>query len=99
MTRYIVTWVESAQDELAQIRIDASDRDAVTTATHAIDKELVEDAATKGSELREGLRELTVPPLSASCSSCAKKIAWWRFPRCATSPLLPPRHGEMARGR
>ena len=63
MTRYIVTWVESAQEELAQIWIDASDRQAVTAATHAIDRELVEDAATKGSELREGLRELTVPPL------------------------------------
>jgi hypothetical protein len=63
MTRYIVTWIESAQEELAQIWIDAPDRQAVTAATHAIDKELVEDAATKGSELREGLRELTVPPL------------------------------------
>jgi len=63
MTRYIVTWIESAQAELAQIWIDASDRQAVTAATHAIDKELVEDAATKGSELREGLRELSVSPL------------------------------------
>jgi hypothetical protein len=63
MTRYIVTWVESAQQELAQVWIDAPNREAVTAATHAIDKELVEDAATKGSELSEGLRELIIPPL------------------------------------
>ena len=63
MTRYTVTWVPNAQDELAQIWLDAPDRQAVTAATHRIDRELAEDAPTKGTEVSEGLRELIVPPL------------------------------------
>lgn len=63
MTRYTVIWVESAQNELAELWLNASDRNAVTTAANAIDQELGEDAPTKGTELSEGLRCLFSPPL------------------------------------
>ena len=65
MTRYTVVWVQSAQDELADLWLNAPDRNAVTTAAHAIDQELGEDAAVKGTKLSEGLRSLFAPPLKA----------------------------------
>jgi plasmid stabilization system protein ParE len=65
MTRYTVVWVRSAQDDLANLWLNAPDRNAVTTATHAIDQALGENAPSKGSDLREGLRSLFVPPLRA----------------------------------
>jgi len=65
MTRYTVVWVKSSQDELAELWMNAPDRNAVTVAAHAIDQELGEDAAVKGSELSEGLRSLFAPPLKA----------------------------------
>ncbi len=65
MIRYTVVWLQSAQDELAQLWLDAPDRNAVTAAAHAIDQELGKDAPLKGSELSEGLRALPVPPLKA----------------------------------
>ena len=65
MTRYTVVWVQSAQEELAELWLNAPDRSAVTTAAHAIGQELGEDAPVKGSELSEGLRSLFAPPLKA----------------------------------
>jgi hypothetical protein len=63
MTRYTLVWHASAQDELAQLWINARDRNAVTTAAHVIDVELSQDAATKGVEVGEGLRAFFAPPL------------------------------------
>ena len=63
MTRYTVVWPQSSLDELADIWLNSSDRDAVTTAAHQIDRELAEDPATKGLHLSEGLRALYVQPL------------------------------------
>ena len=65
MIRYTVVWVESAQGELAELWINGPDREAMTAATQAIDKELAIDASHKGTELREGLRAIFSPPLRA----------------------------------
>ena len=54
MTRYTVVWLESAQDELAELWTRAPDRNAVTSAAHVIDVELSQDAPTKGVDLAEG---------------------------------------------
>ena len=63
MTRYTVVWLESAQDELAEIWMDAQNRNAVTAAAHVIDIQLSQDAAGKGVEVSEGLRAFFAPPL------------------------------------
>ena len=63
MTRYTVTWLEEAQDELAKIWTTAKERRQVTEAANAIDLELLYDAETKGQPLSEGLRSLSIPPL------------------------------------
>ena len=54
---------ESAQEELAELWVNAKDRNAVPTAAHIVDAELSEEAATKGVEVSEGLRALFAPPL------------------------------------
>ncbi len=63
MTRYTVVWPQGAQDELAEMWLSSADRTAVTAAVDWLDRELAEDAPSKGIELREGLRALFVPPL------------------------------------
>lgn len=63
MTRYTVVWVQSALDELAELWTSAPDRNAVTAAADAIDRELRDDASGKGRVLSEGLRALARPPL------------------------------------
>jgi hypothetical protein len=63
MIRYTVVWVESAQNELAELWLQAPDRNTVAAATYAIDRGLAEDASGKGIELSEGLRAFFSPPL------------------------------------
>lgn len=63
MTRYTVIWVQSAQNELAELWMNAHDRRAVSAAADAIDQILALDATEQGVDLAEGLRALFVPPL------------------------------------
>jgi plasmid stabilization system protein ParE len=63
MTRRTVVWVQSAQDDLAELWLNSADRNSVTAAANGIDQELAQDATTKGTALREGLRAIFVPPL------------------------------------
>ncbi|MBW3543774.1 MAG: type II toxin-antitoxin system RelE/ParE family toxin [Planctomycetes bacterium] len=61
--RYTVIWVRGVRERLTTIWLDATDREAITKASHAIDVELAVDPSRKGSPLREGLRVLEIPPL------------------------------------
>ena len=63
MTPYTVVWVQSVEDELVEIWLAANDRNVITSATHLVDQELGTDADSKGENVAEGLRALTVPPL------------------------------------
>jgi hypothetical protein len=63
MTRYTVVWLTSAQNDLAQLWIDAEDRKAVEEAGNAIDRELANDPGGKGTPVSEGLRALDIEPL------------------------------------
>ena len=63
MIRYTVVWPTGAEDELTELWIAASDREAITAAARAIDVDLSEDATVKGVALSEGLRALFAPPL------------------------------------
>ena len=65
MTRFTVVWTAEAISELARIWAEATDRDSITAAAALIDIELAENPDDKGIPLREGLRKLTCPPLSA----------------------------------
>ena len=63
MTRFTIVWHALAQDELARIWLDAADRQSVTLAANAVDRDLATDAMAKDIQVEGGLRELTVPPL------------------------------------
>ncbi len=63
MTRYTVVWLESARDELTALWMNQPLRRSVTQASDEIDRELADDASTKGRELRDGYRFLLVFPI------------------------------------
>jgi plasmid stabilization system protein ParE len=63
MTRYTVVWSRSALDELVEIWLKSSDRNALTSAVRVIDAQLADDASSKGVELSEGLRAFFAAPL------------------------------------
>lgn len=63
MIHCAVAWNPLALDELAEIWLRATDRDAISYATHEIDQELGSDALLKGEDLHEGLRVIRVAPL------------------------------------
>lgn len=63
MTRYTVVWIESARDELAELWMSQPLRRSVAQASDEIDRELAEDASSKGWELRDGYRFLAVFPI------------------------------------
>jgi len=63
MTRYTVVWHDDAQNQLAEIWMNVSDRQSVTLAANAIDRQLADDASTKGTAVEGDLRLAIVPPL------------------------------------
>lgn len=58
-----VVWTQSALQQLAETWLEADDPSDITSAAHAIDRELSDDPRAKGSEVSEGLRALVVHPL------------------------------------
>jgi plasmid stabilization system protein ParE len=64
MTPYTVEWTSTAEDQLAEIWLQASDPQAVTTAQATIDGMLARNPLGHGVEVQEGLRKITVPPLT-----------------------------------
>jgi plasmid stabilization system protein ParE len=63
MPKYTVVWRRSAISELAEIRVEAANRNAIAQATRIIDRELGTNPKSAGRELSEGLRVLVEPPL------------------------------------
>jgi len=63
MTKYTVTWVQSVEDRLIEIWLEAEDKHEITLATLEIDRNLEFDATAKGGELSEGLRYFEAAPL------------------------------------
>ncbi|MGD9634004.1 MAG: hypothetical protein AB7G28_23250 [Pirellulales bacterium] len=63
--RFTVLWREEVQDDLAQLWLDASNRQRLTVAADSIDAELMHDAHLKGLDIGEDRRVLRCPPLVA----------------------------------
>jgi plasmid stabilization system protein ParE len=61
---YTVAWTPTAQDDLAAVWLAASDRNAVTNASHEIDRLLKNDPETQGTPSFDTVRTLIVPPLA-----------------------------------
>jgi hypothetical protein len=60
---FMVVWRQIAEDELAEIWIASTNRNAVTAAAHAIDQALAIDADAVGRPVFDTVREYIHPPL------------------------------------
>lgn len=61
--RYIVVWTREAEEELAHLWIQSSDRTSLVSASNAIDAQLSQRPMDVGEEIRPGARLLHVAPL------------------------------------
>jgi hypothetical protein len=67
--RYTVRWTRKARlHQLAQVWLDAPDRNAVTAAANEVDRLLASDPAGQGESRAAGLRVLIVEPLMVGYS-------------------------------
>jgi hypothetical protein len=64
MSLYTVDWTSVAEDQLADIWVQAPDRRAVTAAEATVQNILSRDPLGHGTDVSEDLRKLTVPPLT-----------------------------------
>ena len=60
---FSVVWMQGAQQDLAAIWMAATDRNAVTRASHQIDLSLAISPNTVGVTVFDNVREYTHPPL------------------------------------
>jgi plasmid stabilization system protein ParE len=63
MARFTVVWEEDARNDLTDIWIRATDREAVAMAANEIDRMLSEEPQLRGIHACEGLRLFVVFPL------------------------------------
>ena len=62
---HTVVWLQSAEQELAELWLDAADRDAITNAASLIDQLLGANPENEGESRPAGRRILFVAPLGA----------------------------------
>ncbi len=65
MTRYTVLWREDVQNDLAQLWLQSTRRQQISTAADQIDAELLIDAHLKGQAVAGGGKAISIPPLVA----------------------------------
>ena len=100
MTRYTLTWLEDVQNQLAQLWIDAPDKQAVTNAVNEIDRELAIDADRKGEPVAEGLRTLYAPPVHVlfSVREEDRIVEVVRVRRDPANQAAGPKNGQSGAG-
>ncbi|HJT31647.1 MAG TPA: hypothetical protein VJ783_06305 [Pirellulales bacterium] len=65
MSRYTVVWRRRANNQLAELWLDADDRSSITADAHEIDRRLSEQAPEWGNEIIPNLRWMEVGKLRA----------------------------------
>jgi plasmid stabilization system protein ParE len=101
MIRYTVVWSTPALSQLAQLWIDAGDRDAVNTAAASIDRELAANPESKGEGLHEGLRAFEAQPLYVlyTASEPDRLVRVVRLRLHNTPRLAPEANGASQKAR
>ena len=61
--RYTLTYRPSAKDELAELWLNASDRNSVTDSSNLIERALRDDPDRKGEQVEGWLRKIAAAPL------------------------------------
>ena len=82
--RYTVLWTPTAERDLAELWLDAADREAVRSAADTLDSLLRVDAHLRGESRYESLRVLHAAPLGVDFEVDEENgIVWvlrvWRF--------------------
>jgi len=88
---FLVNWLPDAEQELADIWLNAPDRAAVTQASHQIDRRLKTDPDNEGEARSDGRRLLIVFPLAIIFRVIADDrrvdvIHVWRFSPPPSTP-------------
>ncbi len=65
MIRYTVAWAKVAEDELAELWNESSQKSRIALAADQIDRELATDAHDRGEQLSDGLRLISISVLAA----------------------------------
>ncbi len=83
-----VVWLQEALDDLAAVWVEAASalREAITTATSALDQELAADPYRNSESREDGTRILFAYPLALQIEvDPAQRVVWvlhaWRFRR------------------
>jgi len=92
MSRHTVVWSSAGIDQLAQLWIEAYDRDAVNAAAADIDRELAGKPEVKGEAVHEGLRAFESIPLYVLYTA-SEPDRMVRVVRVRRRP--PPRRGRL----
>jgi plasmid stabilization system protein ParE len=61
--KYTVILTPAAEQDLARVWMNASDRNAVTAASHLIDRLLANDPEKQGAPRFDTVRTMSIPPL------------------------------------
>jgi hypothetical protein len=76
--RYTVIWQPSAEQELADLWMNAEDRNVITEAADQIDDLLRQDAEELGESRTGPIRRMFVPPLAWHLK-CGKPTVWFLY--------------------
>ncbi len=87
--KYMVRWTPAAEQELADIWINAADRGAVTRASHAIDQMLAWNPETRGAPRFDTVRTLSVPPLVVDFDVNDQDLMVWVLSAWGTTKATP----------
>jgi hypothetical protein len=92
--KYQVDWVPQALQTLAGIWVRATDRNAVTAASHAIDQTLADDADAVGRAVFDTVREYHHPPLGVEFDVIVADAQVWVLTVWETATGRPPATGN-----
>jgi hypothetical protein len=81
--------VATAVDDLTVLWMDSDDRDSIRRAADAVDRILIENPSTKGSHVREGLRQLISYPLVVqfSVEEDDRTVTFWSVKIASDGPV------------
>jgi plasmid stabilization system protein ParE len=89
--KFTVIWTPKAEQALAALWLDATDRQSVTGAANRIDRLLRLDPESQGESRRRGVRILFEPPLGALFEvvlqdGLVRVLHVWRFQQHGQHP-------------
>ncbi len=86
---FTVLWTPSAEQHLADVWLNAVDRDAITAASVWVDHLLARDPEARGHWLFDTVRALAVPPLGVEFEVDVQNLTVWVLSAWDTTKTTP----------